>query len=104
MDLDCFEQYTLAHIGRGEEFIQQIKDRFLDSVTRVVLERNPSAILVDRSDSIIALPHFTPTTAPSQARREVQLLAQTICDQAQEQLDELTIIGYTDYAVPPIAV
>lgn len=91
VDLNSFEQYYLAHIGQGEEHFQHIKERFLHTVTQVVLEHNPLSILVDRSDSIILLPHFEQETPPSQARREVQALAEPICEQAQEQLDGLTI-------------
>jgi purine catabolism regulator len=91
IDLNSFEQYYLAHIERGEAYFQQIKERFLHTVTQAALERNPLSILVDRSDSIVLLPHFLEETPPSQARREVQALAEAICEQAQEQLDGLSI-------------
>jgi len=91
VDMNSFEQYYLAHIELGEEHFQRIKERFLHAATQVVLERNPLSILVDRSDSIIWLPHFEKEMPPSHARREVQTLAEAICDRAQEQLDGLTI-------------
>jgi len=90
-DLNSFEQYYLTHIERGEEHFQQIKEQFLRAVTQVALEHNPQSILVDRSDSIILLPHFEQETVPSQARREIQTLAEAICNRAQEQLEGLTI-------------
>jgi purine catabolism regulator len=91
IDLNSFEQYYLAHIERGEAYFQQIKERFLHAVTQAALERNPLSILVDRSDSIVLLPHFQEDTPPSQARREVQALAEAINERAQEQLEGLSI-------------
>ena len=91
VDLDKFEQYYLTHQEWGEERFQQVKEWLLHATSQVVSERNPQSILVDRSDSVILLPHFESETPPSMARREIEGLAEAICQRAQEQLDELSI-------------
>jgi purine catabolism regulator len=91
VDLYRFEQYYLTHMERGEEYFQQIKSRFLRAVNQAVLEHNPLSIVVERSDSIILMPHFGQEMPSSLARTQIQTLAETICHRAQEQLDELAI-------------
>ena len=91
VDLDKFEQYYLTHREWREERFQQVKEWLLHATSEVVSECNPQSILVDRSDSVILLPHFEPGTPPSMARRGIEGLAKAICQRAQEQLDELSI-------------
>jgi purine catabolism regulator len=91
VDLDKFEQYYLTHREWREERFQQVKEWLLHATGEVVSECNPQSILVDRSDSVILLPHFEPGTPPSMARRGIEGLAKAICQRAQEQLDELSI-------------
>jgi purine catabolism regulator len=91
VDLYRFEQYYLTHIERGEDYFQQIKSRFLRAVSQAVMEHNPLSIVVERSDSVILMPHFDQDMPSSLARMQIQALAETICHRAQEQLDELAI-------------
>jgi purine catabolism regulator len=91
VDLYRFEQYYLAHMERGEEYFQQIKSGFLCAVSQAVLESNPLSIVVERSDSVLLIPHFGRDMPASLARMQIQTLAESICHQAQEQLDELAI-------------
>ena len=91
VDLNRFEQYYLAHVERGEEHFQQIKSRFLDAVSQAALDHDPLSIVVDRSDSVILIPHISQETTGAQLRPGIQALAETICRQAQAQLDELVV-------------
>lgn len=91
VDLDEFEQYYLTHREWREERFQRVKEWLLHATGQVVSERNPQSILVDRSDSVILLPHFESEIPPSMARREIEGLAEAICQRAQEQLDGLSI-------------
>jgi purine catabolism regulator len=85
VDLNRFEQYYLSHIELGEQHFQRVKDRLLRAVSRAVSRENPAAILADRSDSIVLLPHFDDESPPSMARSEMQRLAEAICDEARGQ-------------------
>ena len=78
VDLNQFETYYLRHLEEGERHFQQIKGRFLSAVSRVVLEENPLSIVVERSDSIVVMPHFAPETPLTQAQRGAQTLAEKI--------------------------
>jgi sugar diacid utilization regulator len=91
VDLNCFERYYLSHLEQGEEHFQQIKGRFLAAVSQVVAEYSPQSIVVDRSDSIILLPHFAQETPAALARQEVQALAEAIHSRASQELGGLTI-------------
>jgi len=91
VDLNEFEQYYLEHIDRGERHFQRIKERLLRAVQAVVVDRNPDAILADRSDSIVLIPHFEDDIPLSRAHRHMQRLAEVICDQAGVQEEGLAI-------------
>jgi purine catabolism regulator len=91
VDLIRFEHYYLTHMEQGEEHFQQIKSRFLRAVSQAVLDDNPLSIVLERSDSVILMPHFERELPSSLARMQIQTLAETICHRAQEQLNELAI-------------
>lgn len=91
VDLNQFEAYYLRHLEHGEAYFQQIKRRFLDSVSRVVLAENPLSILVERSDSIIVMPHFAAEMPLTQAQRATHTLAEKICASVPESINDLSI-------------
>jgi len=91
VDLDSFERDYLAHAERGEAYFQELKEQFLYAVTKIVIGNNPLSIIVDRSDSIIVLPHFEEELPPAPARRQVKALAEIIREQAPKHLNDLSI-------------
>lgn len=91
VDLNQFEAYYLRHLDEGERHFQQIKQRFLQGVSRVVLNENPLSIVVERSDSIVVMPHFAAVMPLSQAQRATHSLAEKICASVPETMDELSI-------------
>ncbi len=91
VDLNQFEAYYLRHLDLGEEHFQRIKRRFLHVVSGVVLRENPLSILVERSDSIVVMPHFPAEMPLTQAQRAAHNLAEKICASVPETLDELSI-------------
>ncbi len=91
VDLNQFEAYYLRHLDEGEEHFQHIKQRFLRGVLRVVVNENPMSIVVERSDSIVVMPHFTAEMPLTQAQRATQNLAEKICASVPETLKELSI-------------
>ncbi len=91
VDLNQFEAYYLRHIDQSEEHFQQIKRRFLQGVLRVVQSENPLAIVVERSDSVVVMPHFAAEMPLTQAQRATHSLAEIICAGVPETLDELSI-------------
>jgi purine catabolism regulator len=91
VDLHGFEEYYLSHLEQGEEFFQRIKSQFRDVVSQAALEHNPLSIVVDRSDSIILMPHIGPEVPSSSVREQIQALAERVCHRAQRQLADLTV-------------
>jgi purine catabolism regulator len=91
VDLNQFEDYYLRHLDHGEAYFQRIKRRFLDSVSRVVLNENPLSILVERSDGVIVMPHFAEEMPLSQAQRATHTLAENICASVPKAIEELSI-------------
>jgi purine catabolism regulator len=91
VDLDRFEQYYLSHIELGEGHFQRIKEQLMRAVGRAVSERNPAAILANRSDSIVLLPHFDAGTPPRRAQLEMERLAEAICEEGQVEAEGLAI-------------
>ena len=91
VDLNQFETYYLRHLDQGEEYFQQIKQRFLHGVSQVVLDENPLSIVEERSDSIIVIPHFAVEMPLTQAQRVTQNLAEKIQASVPDILHELSI-------------
>jgi purine catabolism regulator len=91
VDLYRFEQYCVDHMEQGEAHFQQIKSRFFHTVSQAVAEHDPLSIVVDRSDSVILLPHFDQEMPFSLARTQIQALAEGICHRAQGEVDELPV-------------
>ena len=90
VDLKYFEEYYLMHLERGEAFFQQIKEQLFEIVSEVVLLKMPDSILVDQSDSIIALPHIE-TENLIQAESSIGELAGLIQTEVRKLLNELSI-------------
>lgn len=91
INLDESEKYYLAPREWGEEYFRQVKERLLHVSRQVISERAPQSILVDRTDSMLLLPHLDPDIPGSLARREIEGLAGAIYRRIQEQLKELSI-------------
>ncbi len=91
VDLNEFEAYYLRHLDEGEGHFQGIKRRFFGGVSRVVADENPLSIVVERSDSIVVMPHFAAETPSSQVQRATQTLAEKICTSMPDTLQELSI-------------
>jgi purine catabolism regulator len=91
VEINHFEQYYLTHIQQGEPWFQQIKGHFFETVARIVLAQNSENILVDRSDSIVILPHFEQETPLSLAQRATQALAKAIYAESTALLSGLDI-------------
>ncbi|KAA3656133.1 MAG: PucR family transcriptional regulator [Chloroflexi bacterium] len=91
VDLNQFEAYYLQHLDEGKEHIQHIKQRFLKSVMRVVMNENPLSIVVERSDSIVVIPHFPTELSLSQTQQAMESLAKQIYTNVPKSLNELSI-------------
>ena len=91
VDLNQFETYYLRHLDKGEEYFQRIKQRFLREVLQVVTSENPLSIVVDRSDSVVVMPHVPAEMPLSQAQRATHSLAEKICASVPEKLNELSV-------------
>ncbi|WP_420628940.1 PucR family transcriptional regulator [Candidatus Leptofilum sp.] len=91
VDLNEFEAYYLRHLEKGEAHFQHIKQRFLRGVSRVVAGENPLSIVVERSDSIVVMPHFAAEIPLTQAQRATHALAERICAGLPETLNELSV-------------
>ncbi|NOZ73718.1 MAG: hypothetical protein GXP38_17805 [Chloroflexi bacterium] len=91
VDLDSFERNYLAPSQQGEAYYQEIKEQFLYAVSQIVTKHNPLSIIVDRSDSIIVLPHFEEELPPAAARRQVKALSEIIREQAPKRPNDLRI-------------
>ena len=91
VDLNQFEAYYLRHMALGEGHFQRIKRSFLNSVSSVVLNENPLSIVIERSDSIVVMPHFADVMPLTLAQRATQTLAEKICASVPETLNELSI-------------
>lgn len=91
VDLNQFEAYYLRHLDEGEQHFQQIKQRFLTAVSRIVMNDNPLSIVVERSDSIVVMPHFAAEMPLTQAQRGAQTLAEKIHASLPQTLHELSI-------------
>ena len=55
------------------------------------MNENPSSIVVERSDSIVVMPHFVVGMPLNQAQRATHSLAEKICASVPETLNELSI-------------
>lgn len=91
VDMDRFEDYYLDHLGRGEEYIQRVKNHVMHIVQDTVQQRHPGSIVVERSDSVIVLPHFPAERSTVQVRRDVQALAESILARASSALQGITL-------------
>jgi len=91
VDLNEFEAYYLRHLDEGEAHFQRIKQRFLRGVSHVVVGENPLSIVVERSDSIVVMPHFAVEIPLTQAQRATHALAEKICASMPELMNELSI-------------
>ena len=91
VDLDRFEDYYLHHLKRGEDHFQRVKNHVMHIVMDAVRQQQPDSIVVDRSDSVIVLPHFPKERTAAQARRDVQALAEAIRARAERVLQGITL-------------
>jgi purine catabolism regulator len=91
INLDESEKYYLTPREWGEEHFRQVKERLFHTARQVISECAPESILVDRTDSILLLPHLELDIPGSLARREIENLADAICQRIQDQLKELSI-------------
>lgn len=91
VDLNQFEAYYLRNMTAGEAHFQQLKQNLLRAVSLSVKTENPLAIVIERGDSVVVMPHFSREMPVSQAQRAVQRLAERICAAVPEMVGELSV-------------
>jgi purine catabolism regulator len=91
VDLNQFEAYYLRNMAAGESHFQQLKQNLLRAVSLSVKIENSRAIVIERGDSVVVMPHFPHETPLSQIQRAVQGLAEKICAAVPDLVEELSV-------------
>ncbi len=91
VDIDNFEDYYLNNVDKGEEGIQQIKNRMYRMVREEMEVSFPRTIILSESDSLILFPQFDQSLDREERRTQLIGLMERIRDRNSRELPQISL-------------
>ena len=92
VNLGKLKQIYLSRAGSNEDEYHLAKNHLLKSTAILMNQCNPAGILVEQGDYLILIPDCEKTTQLAMIRKDLQSLAESICDLVKDTLGECSVL------------